>query len=218
MGVLPADPPAALAPLLGSLAAAREGPAPAPVLPPRRQAARTHESAPMQQAKVVLVFRTRPPESVASLCALQVCLGLWGGGPHSRLFREVRERRSLCYYAGASGDAQKGLVLVQVGCDRGAVDAVVAEVQAQLALLGAGEFTDEELATAVAVITGPLLGIDDSLAGRMHFVAEQWLLGIDQDPDARRHSIGAVTREAVAAAAASLWLDHEYALLPGEEA
>jgi predicted Zn-dependent peptidase len=216
MGVLPQDLPSALAPLLGRWPGNGKAPALAAVVPSPRPARTTREHAAMQQAKLVLVFRVPPPSSVPALCALQVLLSLWGGGAHSRLFREVRERRSLCYYAGASGDAHKGIVLVQVGCDPGAIPAVVAEVQAQLAELAAGRFDDGELRTAVATICGPLLGIDDAMPLWIHYTAEQWWRGIDQEPAARLSSYRQVEREAVVAAARSLWLDHEYALLPEE--
>src|SRR6185503_8162204 len=103
----------------------------------------------------------------------------WGGGPHSRLFREVREKRSLAYAVGAGADVHKGLVMVQAGLDAAGAEAAEAESLAQLAALQRGEFRDDELATAIASITGPLQGVDDSLGARMQFTGEQWLRGFD---------------------------------------
>jgi predicted Zn-dependent peptidase len=216
MGALPEDVPAALASLLGELPAAAPGPLAPTVVPAPRAAARARERAPMLQAKAVLVLRAPVPGDVAAHCALQAMLSLWGGGPHSRLFREVRERRSLCYYASAGGDVRKGVVLVQSGCEAAQVDAVVSESLLQLDELRAGRFADHELQTVVATITGALRAIDDSLQSRAQFTAEQWLLGQDQDPAARAAAYRAVSRDQVVAAARSLWLDHDYALLPEE--
>jgi hypothetical protein len=61
---------------------------------------------------------------------------------------------------------------------------------------------------------GPFAAVDDSLAARMQFTAEQFLLGFDQTPADRLQSYAAVSREQVAAAAASAWHDHSYLLQP----
>lgn len=216
MGVLPANFHEALAPLLGQLQAGEPGRLAAPVEPARREARSLRESAPMQQAKLVLVLRSLRARSPEELCALQTCLSLWGGGPHSRLFREVRENKSLCYYASAGGDANKGLVMVQVGCEGDSVGAVVAESMQQLTELQEGRFEDAELATTKAAIDGSLQAVDDSPGSRLHFTTEQWLRGFDDDPIARRQRFARVTREDVAEAARSIWLDYDYALLPEE--
>src|SRR5262249_43454278 len=162
------------------------------------------------QAKVVLVLRAPPAATVAAHCALIACLSLWGGGAHSRLFRQVREQQSLCYYAAAGGDVRKGIVTVQIGCDPRHVDAVVVESRRQLEERAAGRFDDREFAATIATIAGALLAVDDALATRSQFTAEQWLLGLDQDPDARAASYRAVGRDELVAAARSLWLDHDY--------
>ncbi|MBK8098275.1 MAG: insulinase family protein [Planctomycetes bacterium] len=214
MGALPADLPQRLAAWLPALPRQQPLPLPAVAQPMPRAPGRTVEHAVMQQARIVLLFRFPVPIDAAGAAAMQVLASLWGGGPHSRLFREVREQRSLCYAIGAGGDVHKGVVLVTVGCDAPACPAVVAEVQRQLALLAAGEFAAQELQTAIATIVGPFLAVDDSLAGRMQFTAEQWLLGRDQEPGQRIDGYRAVSRAAVIAAAQSIWLDHEYLLLP----
>jgi len=216
MGALPADVESALAPLLSELPLIAAGELQEPVEPARRAARSTRESASMQQAKLVLVLRSGRSRTADDLCALQACLSLWGGGPHSRLFREVREKLSLCYYASAGGDQNKGIVMVQVGCERASVEAVVSEVLQQLEELQEGRFEDDELATTKASIDGALKAVDDSPGSRLHFTTEQWLRGFDDDPTARRQRFDRLTREDVAAAARSLWLDHDYALLPEE--
>ncbi|MEC7582913.1 MAG: insulinase family protein [Planctomycetota bacterium] len=216
MGVLPDNFHEALAPLLGQLQATEPGQLAAPVEPARREPRSLRESAPMQQAKLVLVLRSLRAREPEQLCALQTCLSLWGGGPHSRLFREVRENKSLCYYASAGGDPNKGLVMVQVGCEGDSVGAVVDESMQQLTELQEGRFEDAELATTKAAIDGSLQAVDDSPGSRLHFTTEQWLRGFDDDPVTRRQRFARVTREDVAEAARSIWLDYDYALLPEE--
>lgn len=217
-GALPDHAEARLAGFFAALPRRSEGALPAPVEPVRRVVRRLREAAAMKQAKVVLVLRTPVPRTSDEQCALQVAMSLWGGGPHSRLFTEVREKRSLCYYASAGGDSDKGLVLVQSGCDAGSVEAVGEQSLAQLAEIAAGRFSDAELATAIAVCQGPLKSLDDSPAARLSWTADQWLRGFDETPDRRIAALGRVGRDAVAAVANSLWLDVDYALLPEAKA
>ena len=200
--------------LLRTLPVRSKEPLPRTVQPLRREPRTARDRARMQQAKVVLVLRTPIPESPRAQAALQAAMSLWGGGPHSRLFTEVREKRSLCYYASAGGDSDKGLVLMQSGCDASAVDAVGRESMAQLREIAAGKFSDVELATAVASCQGPLRSIDDSPAARLSFTADQFLRGFDETPDQRIHNLGALSRDEIASVAASIWLDVDYALLP----
>jgi predicted Zn-dependent peptidase len=193
-------------------------PVPEPVQPRRRDPRIALEYAGLQQSKQLLLLRSAVPGSPEEMCALHVAVNLWGGGPHSRLFREVREKRSLAYYVAASSDAQKGAVLVQAGLDAAAAATVRAEAMRQLAAIAAGEFADTELRTAVATIAGPMRSMDDSLAASMQFVSEQWLRGFDETLAQRIDRYRAVTREAVAAQAAAIWLDFDYLLRPEVQA
>jgi predicted Zn-dependent peptidase len=213
-GALPQGAEQSVEALLLALPARVTEPLPMTVQPMRRELRLARDRARMQQAKVVLVLRTKIPESPRAQAALQAAMSLWGGGPHSRLFTEVREKRSLCYYASAGGDSDKGIVLMQSGCDASAVDAVGRESMAQLREIAEGKFSDAELATAVAACQGPLRSIDDSPAARLSFTADQFLRGFDETPDQRIASLGALSRDEVAAVAASTWLDVDYALLP----
>ena len=47
--------------------------------------------------------------------ALYVFNELFGGSPSSRLFLNVREKHSLCYYVSSLLDIRKGLLLVSSG-------------------------------------------------------------------------------------------------------
>lgn len=217
-GALPDDVPNTVARFLERLPANHAQPIAPAVVPARREPVRVRAHAPMLQAKVSAVLRVPVPASVTEHCALQSMLSLWGGGTHSRLFQEVREKRSLCYYASVGGDVRKGVVGLQSGCEAKNVDAVVQESMHQLDELRQGRFTEQELTTVTATITGSLRALDDSLAQQVSFTAEQWLQGQDQDLAGRIASYRAVTREQVVAAAQQVWLDHDYALLPEEGA
>lgn len=214
MGALPADLPARLQPLLAQLPERHPEPVPPAFVPAPRAPGRTVETAVMQQARQVLLFRLPRPHDVADLCAQHAMVSLFGGGSHSRLFSEVREKRSLVYHIGAGVDQHKGLMVVQGGMQAESAEAVEQETLHQLGELAAGNFSDDELQTTRMSLLGPFAAVDDSLNARMQFTAEQFLLGFDQMPDDRLASYAAVTRDQVAAAAAAVWHDHSYLLRP----
>ncbi|GAB4137593.1 MAG: pitrilysin family protein [Planctomycetota bacterium] len=214
MGSIPEDLPDRIEPLLSSFPESSPEVVPRPACPDRRATRRAREAAEARQARSVMSFRIPAPRDAAELCAQHAFASLFGGGPHSLLFKEVREKRSLVYHIGAGLDPHKGILIVQSGTDGAALDEVETEVERQLRRIAEGSFADAELAAAIETLCGAVTAVDDSLAGRMHFTAEQFLLGFDQDPDQRRESYRAVGRGDVARAAGSAWLDHCYALVP----
>ena len=73
--------------------------------------------------------------------AVRVFNAVFGGGPTSKLFSNVRERLSLCYYANSTIDLHKGLLVVSSGIDFDKYDAAKDEILAQLEAMRRGEIT-----------------------------------------------------------------------------
>ncbi|MCC6671423.1 MAG: insulinase family protein [Planctomycetes bacterium] len=209
-------PEAGVAARLGELLAAMPARAPEPLRPPvsvaPRPVRRAVERTLLQQSKLHLHFRLPGTDVQRLWIGRRLFTNLLGGGPHSRLFREVRERRSLAYYASAGLERHKGLLQVHVGCDERAAAAVEEEVLRQARALQAGEFQEQELETARAQILGTLATVDDSPQARLAFAAESWFLGVDRTPDEWMDLYRSATRDEVVQGAAGLWLDHVYLL------
>jgi predicted Zn-dependent peptidase len=151
--------------------------------PPRRGRFRTTTagaasvSRPFEQANVVLGFDglARTDDRRYALGVLNTALG---GGPSSRLFQEVRERRGLAYsvYSYASHAADAGTFCVGAGCLPGKLDDVLRVVRSELATLRADGITEDELRRGKGQLRGGLvLGLEDSGA-RMSRIAKAELL------------------------------------------
>jgi predicted Zn-dependent peptidase len=96
-----------------------------------------------------------------------------GGGPASRLFDEIRERRGLAYsvYSGASAFADAGALSVYVGTSPGNVAEVARLVDQEITRLAAKGITERELDVAKGYLSGSfVLGLEDS-ASRMSRLA-----------------------------------------------
>jgi len=132
---------------------------------------------PFEQVNLVLGFDglSRTDERRYALGVLNAALG---GGPSSRLFQEVRERRGLAYsvYSYASHHADAGSLCVGAGCLPGKLDEVLRVVRLELAALAERGIDEDELRRGKGQLRGGLvLGLEDS-AARMSRIAKAELL------------------------------------------
>ena len=173
----------------------------------------------MDVAQVNLVIGWRLGECMEDpdFPALYVFNELFGGSPSSKLFLNVREKHSLCYYVSSLVDIRKGLLLVSSGVREEDVEAAKSEIFAQLEALKKGEFTEEELETAKAGAASDLRSVPDSQGALEGFFVSQALAGTDYGPKELAELIGEVTAERVIAIAASTVCDQIYLLKAPEE-
>ena len=132
---------------------------------------------PFEQVNLVLGFDglARTDERRYALGVLNAALG---GGPSSRLFQEVRERRGLAYsvYSYASHHADAGTFCVGAGCLPNKLDDVLRVVRGELGALAERGITDDELRRGKGQLRGGLvLGLEDS-GSRMSRIAKAELL------------------------------------------
>ncbi len=101
------------------------------------------------QGKLVLGFETGVTGNLLDTAAFSVMVDLFGGGPYSRLFTQVREKLSLCYYCAARANRQKGYLLVDSGVEKENANRAKDEILRQLEIVRAGEFEQSELDAAI---------------------------------------------------------------------
>lgn len=170
----------------------------------------------VNQSKLVLGFRTGMRDRDDDFYARRVMADLFGGGPYSRLFTNVREKLSLCYYCSARLQRQKGLLVVQSGIERKNRDVALNEILRQLHILQAGEFSDEELTASKKALCDAFAGVGDTPEGLDVYYA-QFADGEVATPEALTAGLSAVTREDVVRAANALTLDTVYLLAGNDE-
>lgn len=173
------------------------------------------------QGKLVLGFRMGECMDEPDFAALRVFNALYGGCVTSKLFMNVREKLSLCYYASSFVDRLKGVMFVSSGIEFEDFDAAKDEILAQLDAVCTGDFTDEELNSARRAVASDLRAMTDSPGALEDFYLTQALLGLDYGPADLALLCGEVTREDILSVAAGIELDAVYFLRgpePGEEA
>ena len=169
------------------------------------------------QMNLVIGWRLGSCMEDPDLASLYVFNSLFGGSPSSRLFRNVREKLSLCYYASSMIDVRKGYLLMSAGIEPDNLDAAQNEIFAQLENLKNGNISDEELSSAIAGVVSDLRSAEDSQDAMENFILANALSGLDCMPSELAELCGEVTKEQIAAIAAGLECDQIYLLCPEAE-
>lgn len=170
----------------------------------------------VKQGKLVMGFSSDVyGDDDLSLPLLVMC-DIFGGGPYSRLFTNVREKMSLCYYCSASSVRYKGLLTVDSGVEVENADKAVDEILNQLEIMKKGEFSDSEFDSSIKSICDSLNTYYDS----QNSLDLWYALKINNhnlySPEDIIEKIKAITKEDVIYAARGVNLHTVYKLLPKE--
>ena len=115
------------------------------VIPFAKTVKRGEEEQDIAQSKLVMGFRCGMHEPFENYAAMRTFTDLFGGGTYSRLFVNVREKQSLCYYCAARLTAAKGILTVQSGVETENAERAEKEIRKQLDEMKAGGVTAEDL-------------------------------------------------------------------------
>ena len=175
------------------------------------------EAMDVTQGKLAMGFRTGGQTCwEEDYPALVLCNAIFGGTTLSKLFLNVREKLSLCYYASSMLEKMKGLVLVSSGIEFDKYQQARDEIMTQLDNIRAGKIEDWELEGARRTVVSSHLAALDDQARQEEFWLGQAAAGLDDTPEELAARFEAVTREQVMAAARKLELDTIY-FLKGKE-
>ncbi len=170
----------------------------------------------VKQGKLVMGFSSDIYGDDDLSLPLMVMCDIFGGGPYSRLFTNVREKMSLCYYCSASSVRYKGFLTVDSGVEVENADKAVSEILNQLEIMKNGEFSDSEFDSSIKSICDSLKGYYDS----QNSLDLWYALKINNQnlysPEDIIEKIKAVTKEDVVYAARGVNLHTVYKLLPKE--
>lgn len=169
------------------------------------------------QSKLMIGFRTgvaHPQEEVPQTTLMGVILG---GTAHSKLFVNVREKQSLCYYCACRYDAYKGIMYIESGVEKENVEKTKNAVLEQIEEMKNGNITDEEITSAKLSVSNSYLTSVDTSSGTQSWYISQILKGKQRTPQEEADIIASVTKEQIVEAAKKLTLDTVYVLTGNDE-
>lgn len=173
---------------------------------------RAEEAMAVTQSKLALGFSTGCTSRDPGFVPMMVFHALYGAGATSKLFQNVRERMSLCYYASSSIYAASGAMAVSSGVEDCNYETAREEILRQLACCQAGEITKDELEAAQRAIRTGLEAIQDSPGQMEDFHSFGTLSGLPLSWEEYHRAVQDVTVEQVAEAAARVHLEAEFYL------
>ena len=122
----------------------------------------TIESMDMAQAVLLLGVSTGITFSSEEFYAMRLMSVILGGGTASKLFTNVREKQSLCYYTGTRYDRFSGSMFMYCGVDPEKVDKARAQMLRQMRLCMDGVIDDTEIKNAKRQLLNQLKTVNDS--------------------------------------------------------
>ncbi len=169
------------------------------------------------QGKLCMGFSSEEYGDDDNTLPLMVMNDIFGGGPYSTLFSNVREKMSLCYYCSAGINRKKGLLIVSSGLEKENCEKAQREILNQLKNIQNGNFDDGVFEASIKSITDSLTGYYDSQGS-----IDLWYsikIGASQlySPEDIKEKILNVTKSDVIKSAKGIKLHTVYKLLPKEE-
>ena len=173
---------------------------------------RVTEDMPVNQGKLTIGFRSGVTLAEPEYPAMMMFNEIFGGGVTSKLFMNVREKMSLCYYCSSAPDATKGLMIVSSGVEVSNREIAEKAIFDQLDAVRRGDFTEDEQQSALLSLINGYRELSDSARGLETWYLGRLLEGMNNNPDDVVESLKAVTRDEILAAANRVTADTIYFL------
>lgn len=169
------------------------------------------------QSKMVLGFGCGFGTGDPRIPAMRLMTAVLGGTPHSKLFLNVREKRSLCYYCVSVMEASKGILLIDCGIEHANIEAARQEILFQLQEMQKGNISQEEIQNALLSLQNSYATIYEYDSAIESFYLGQLLAGRSATPEEESRRLLSVTKEDIQAAANAVKLETVF-VLTGKEA
>lgn len=168
----------------------------------------------VNQCKMVMSYKSDCKDEYA----LRLVSTILGETPVSKLFVNVREKLSLCYYCACRLISSKGTLMIDSGVEKNNIGKAKDEIQAQLDEICRGNITDDELQSAFLTFGNSLSQIGDTPSSYEGYYFERFCSGNIISPAEHLEKYLSVTKERIVEAAKSLKPDSVYLMLSKEEA
>lgn len=171
----------------------------------------------INQAKLSLGFTTECSVGDEDEMAMNFMCALFGGTPFSKLFLNVREKLSLCYYCSASFDKFKGAIFVNSGVESENREKAQSEILSQLESIQNGDITDDEIENTRKLLKNACTSVSDDMMRIMLYYIARLCTGRFSSPEEDIEAYSKVGREDIINAARKVKLNTVYFMAPKGE-
>ena len=174
---------------------------------------RITEEMPVNQGKLAIGFRTGACTAKKNNEIFTVFNEIFGGSPSSKLFENVREKLSLCYYCSSNFIAPKGIMNIASGVKVGDETAAEDEILRQLEAMKKGDFSDGDINVAKLSLKNRYMSCYDDANSLASWYLTRIISGAESTTlENVVEKINAVTKEEIVNIANTVVLDTVYFL------
>ena len=166
----------------------------------------------VSQSKMVMAFKS----DYEDIYTAKLFCMLLGATPFSKLFANVREKMSLCYYCSSAYADRKGTLFIDSGVESCNIEKAKKAIEEQLEAICDGDFTDEELENTKKSLCGGFKSNYDSIYDIMGWYAAQNTRNTAFTPEEINERIAKLTREDIISCAKTFKPDTVF-VIRGEE-
>ena len=164
------------------------------------------------QGKLCLGFRTNTEPGGNDSPALMVYNGILGGGIHSKLFQNVREKASLAYYSYSRLEKIKGLMVISSGIETGNKDKGLDIILKQMEDIRNAVISDYEIEATVKSMETGIKSLGDSQINMVDFYLSQTISQTHDNFNDVIDKVKKVTKDEIIRIAQRIVLDTVYFL------
>ena len=180
---------------------------PVNAIKPDAEAIELTEDMPVSQGKLAIGFRTGVCIDSDKYYALIVMNEILGGSPASKLFMNVREKLSLCYYCSSSYNMYNGNLIISSGIEVDDKDKAYTAILSQLDDIKHGKISQSEFESAKKSLENGYRQIYDNPFELHGFYSGRMLFGISDTVNDCRERIAKVTLDDVISVSQGVKLD-----------
>lgn len=166
----------------------------------------------VKQGKLVIGMRAGMTYDFDNFPAIKLMNAIFGSGTFSKLFMNVREKMSLCYYCAARLDSNKGIITVESGVETENAEKALSAIRNELDEVRKGNFTDETVEHAKRSLHDLYNSVYDSVMGINDWMTSYCVKNEIAEPSSLAEMIDSVCREEIILAATMVTEDTVFIL------
>lgn len=170
------------------------------------------ENLDITQGKLVMGFRTNMDFKNEKYYSLLMYSAILGGGAHSKMFLNIREKESLCYSIYSTLEKMKGLMFISAGIEISDYDKALELIYKEIDDMKNGNISKQEMENSRSYLVSNLRALNDSLSSLTDFYYNMSIQNTNRSLDDVIELVKKVKTEDVVEVAQDIYLDTVYFL------
>lgn len=172
------------------------------------------EFMPLEQAKLCIGFKLNNLTDFEIKYVMNIYCYILGGGPDSKLFKNIREKHSLCYNISCFYRPVNNTMVITAGINKEDANKCISLIKKEITKMNKGDFSNNDIEAAKIISINALKEVEDYQSSIIKIFESHEYLNFDL-LDERSLCINNVTKEDVINVSKKIYLDTIY-LLEGE--